>query len=152
MTEHRAEATVHGTCIAIGARGVLIRGGPGAGKSDLALRLIDDGARLVADDQVRLRLVDGRILASAPDSIAGMIEVNGIGLARLAESCLAAEAAVELLVDLVTPEQMERLPPTRRDSVLGVGLPRIALAPFEASAPAKLRLAVGSDRGSIITP
>ena len=129
---------------------MLIRGAPGAGKSDLALRLIDDGARLVADDQVRLRVDDGRIKATAPATIAGMIEINGLGLARLDDDRIAAEAVLVLLVDLVETGEVERLPKPAPETVLGVEIPRLAVAPFEASTPAKLRLAAGRGPGSIM--
>ena len=143
--------TVHGTCVVIGDAGILIRGGPGAGKSDLALRLIDDGARLVSDDQVRLQLRRGAVVASAPDAITGMIEVNGLGLTRLEAERIAGEAPLTLLVDLVEAGGIDRLPHPQEESVLGVTLPRIALSPFEASAAAKLRLAAGRGTGSIMT-
>ena len=151
MTDQSEAHSVHGTCVAIGEAGVLIRGAPGAGKSDLALRLIEEGARLVADDQVRLSFVDGHIKASAPATIVGMIEVNGLGLARLDDESTVVEATIALLVDLVEPDKVERLPAREREIVLGVEIPRIALVPFEASAPAKLRLAVGRGPGVIMT-
>ncbi len=151
MTERSASHTVHGTCVAIGEAGVLIRGAPGAGKSDLALRLIDDGARLVADDQVRLGLDDGRIKASAPATITGMIEVNGLGLARLDDDRIVAQVTLVLLVDLVEPGEVERAPERAWETVLGVEIALFAVAPFEASAPAKLRLAAGRGPGSIMS-
>ena len=122
---------IHATCIAIDGRGVLLRGASGAGKSDLALRLIDEGAHLVADDQVELRAADGRLTAAAPPAIAGRIEVRGIGI--VAMSCLA---------DLVRSPDVERLPEPRVCRIEGIDVPVIALAPFEASATAKIRLAV----------
>ena len=57
---------VHGTTVEIAGQAVLIRGPSGSGKSDLALRLIDGGAQLVADDQTELSPRDGRLVASAP--------------------------------------------------------------------------------------
>jgi serine kinase of HPr protein (carbohydrate metabolism regulator) len=129
---------VHGTAVAIEGAAILLRGAPGAGKSDLALRLIDRGARLVADDQADLRRVGDQILVSAPAVIAGLIEARGVGIVRV-----DAVAAVPLclLVDLVSSAEVERLPERRCEEVLGLAVPVIALAPFEASAPAKLRLA-----------
>jgi serine kinase of HPr protein (carbohydrate metabolism regulator) len=130
---------LHATAVAIDGRGVLLRGASGAGKSDLALRLIDAGARLIADDQSELHRRGDSIIARAPATIAGLVEVRGIGIIRLDA---LAEAPVALLVDLVAPESLERLPARRSERVLGLDLPLIALAPFEASAPAKLRLAL----------
>ncbi|HSR55540.1 MAG TPA: HPr kinase/phosphatase C-terminal domain-containing protein [Alphaproteobacteria bacterium] len=152
MADPRATATSHGTCIAIDGAGVLIRGSPGAGKSDLALRLIDDGAKLVADDQVRLHIRDGALIAQPPDELRGMMEVNGIGIMRVDPANLADEAALALVVDLVAGGEVERLPEAEAESVMGIELPRIRLSPFEASAPAKLRLAAGRGTGFIMPP
>ena len=130
---------IHATAIAFEGRAVLLRGAPGAGKSDLALRLIDAGAQLVADDQSQLcRRGDALIVRSAP-AISGMMEVRGIGIVRVVP---LPEAPVALLVDLVPREQVERMPERRRETLLGFSLPVLALSPFEASAPVKLRLAV----------
>lgn len=121
---------------------MLLRGPSGAGKSDLALRLIDSGARLVADDQTELVRRGKAVIARSPARIAGLIEARGVGIAKLAGDQLVAQAPVSLLVDLASPEHIERLPESMRERVLGVDLPVLALAPFEASAPAKLRLAL----------
>jgi len=129
---------VHGTVVAIEGEAMLLRGPPGAGKSDLALRLIDGGARLVADDQALLRRAGNHVLARAPAAIAGLIEVRGVGILHVDP---ADEAPLSLLVDLVRSAEVERLPESRFEVVLGLPIPRIALAPFEASATAKLRLA-----------
>jgi HPr kinase/phosphorylase len=129
---------VHATAIAIGDAAILLRGPPGAGKSDLALRLIDGGARLVADDQAELRRAGKLILVRAPAAIAGRIEVRGIGILRVDA---VEEAPLALIVDLVPSSEIERLPESRFEEILGVPIPLIALAPFEASAAAKLRLA-----------
>jgi len=137
---------LHATAVAIDGRGVLIRGPSGAGKSDLALRLIDRGARLVADDQCALRREGDRAMICAPAAIAGLLELRGIGIARLDA---LAEAPLELVVDLVRPEAIERLPEPRCETILGIEFPVIALAPFEPSAPAKLRVALA---GSIAMP
>jgi HPr kinase/phosphorylase len=129
---------VHGTAVAIEGEAVLLRGPPGAGKSDLALRLIDGGARLIADDQATLQRADNRILVRAPAAIAGLIEVRGVGILRVDP---VDEAPLALIVDLVPAAAIERLPDDRFEAVLGLAIPLIALAPFEASATAKLRLA-----------
>jgi serine kinase of HPr protein (carbohydrate metabolism regulator) len=130
---------VHATAVAVEGAAVLLRGPPGAGKSDLALRLIDAGAGLVADDQVELRRSGREVLARAPAAIAGLIEVRGVGIIRMEP---VGEAPLALLVDLVAPDAIERLPEDRVEDVLGLPIPAVALAPFEASAPAKLRLAL----------
>ena len=138
---------VHGTCVEVDRVGVLVRGPPGSGKSDLALRLIDGGARLVADDRVDLELRDGGIVASAPAEIGGMLEVRGLGVLRLDR---AKEAALGLVIDLLDGARIERLPRSARCTYLGLALPLVGRAPFEASAAAKVRLAVAWAKGRII--
>jgi RNase adaptor protein for sRNA GlmZ degradation len=130
---------IHGTCIAIAGAAAILRGPSAAGKSDLALRLIEAGARLVADDQVLVTLEADRLVARAPAALAGRIEARGIGIVGVPTQ---AAAPVALLADLVAADRIDRLPEPVRETLLGVSLPRIALAPFEASAPAKLRLAL----------
>ena len=130
---------VHATSVAIGGRAVLLRGPSGSGKSDLALRLIDAGARLVADDRSELRRDGDALMIRAPATIAGLIEARGVGILRVAP---LADAPLALIADLVAPDAVERLPEPRSETILGLSIPLIALAPFEASAPAKLRLAL----------
>jgi serine kinase of HPr protein (carbohydrate metabolism regulator) len=132
---------VHATAISLDGRAVLLRGPSGAGKSDLALRLIDGGARLVADDQVELRRAGERVLVTAPAAIAGLIELRGVGILRVEA---VAEAILAMVVDLVPPSQVDRFPETRCEDVLGLAVPSIALSPFEASAAAKLRFALSA--------
>ena len=135
---------VHGTAIAIDGSAVLLRGPSGAGKSDLGLRLIDAGGRLIADDQSELRRIGGTIAVRAPAAIAGLLEVRGLGILRLAA---AADVPLLLIADLVAPEVLERLPERHSETILGVTVPVMSLAPFEASAAAKLRLALNAIRG-----
>lgn len=129
---------VHATAIAIEGDAILLRGPPGAGKSDLALRLIERGARLLADDQALLQRADNHVLVRAPAAIAGLLEVRGVGIVRVDS---LDEAPLALVVDLMPSAQVERIPDNRFEVVLGLAIPLIALAPFEISAAAKLRLA-----------
>lgn len=138
---------IHGTCVDLAGFGVILLGPPGSGKSDLALRLIDGGARLVADDQVALRVEDGRLRASPPAAIAGLLEVRGVGIVRLG---FVDETTVRLLVDLVAPELVDRLPEPERRELAGVVVPVLSLAAFEASAAAKVRLAARASTGDIV--
>ena len=135
----RCAVLVHATCVAIGGQGVLLRGAPGAGKSDLALRLIEEGAVLVADDQVALTNTGEALLAAPPARIAGMLEVRGIGIVRMD---FLPQCPVRLVVDLVPPEAVERMPEAGTVDLCGHGIAQVQLAPFEASAPAKVRLAL----------
>jgi HPr kinase/phosphorylase len=151
------EALIHGTCLAIGGEGVLLVGKPGSGKSDLALRLIDQGghglsgtlrvAQLVADDQVVIRKVEGALIASAPASLKGKLEIRGLGIAELS---VAAETRLRLAVRLTPAAEIERMPElsTSRMEVLGIGLPLVLLDPFNASAPARLRAALDQFAGA----
>jgi len=130
---------IHATCIDIDGDGVLLRGPSGCGKSDLALRLIDTGARLVADDRTDVSLVDGQLVASAPAALAGRLEVRGIGILNIGA---IPKSPVALIIELVSPEDVERLPDPITQDILGIALPLLRLSPFEASAPAKVRAAL----------
>lgn len=138
---------LHGTCVAlpIGSEtaGVLITGPSGSGKSDLALRLIDRGAKLIADDQILVEARGGRLFARAPETIRGRMEVRHVGVVAVP---FAEEAEIRLAVAL--GEEPVRLPEPAWVAVAGADLPRLALKPFEASAPAKIRLAVQALMGS----
>lgn len=130
---------VHGTTIAIDERAILMRAPSGGGKSDLALRLVDEGALLVADDQTELALEDGEVFASAPPAIAGRMEIRGLGVVAMPA---VAKARLTLVADLVPPGRLERLPEPLFCSFLDRKFPLLLLAPFEASAAAKLRAAL----------
>ena len=119
-----------------GWRGVLIEGPAGAGKSDLALRALDAGFRLVADDRVVLWACAGRLWGRAPDALAGLLEVRGLEVVRLGALALAE---VVLVARCGTPE---RLPAPQSAEFCGVTVPLIALDPLPASAPAKLSRAL----------
>jgi serine kinase of HPr protein (carbohydrate metabolism regulator) len=141
---------IYGTCVALSGLGVLLRGPSGSGKSDLALRLIDGGARLVADDQVELALdAAGRVMARAPRDLAGLLEVRGIGILTMET---VRTAPVTLVVDLESDERVERLPEIETCLLLGRAVRRLALAPFHASTPAKLRLAAARLAAGALDP
>ena len=140
------QTLLHASCVAIDGVAVLLRGPSGSGKSDLALRLIDCGARLVADDQVALGTENGRLIARAPAALAGLLEVRGIGIVRIPP---AESAPVVLIIDLDQDGQIERLPELENIEFQGVSVRRLILKPFEASAAAKVRVAVGHARHSL---
>lgn len=130
--------TLHATAVSINGQGVLIEGVSGAGKSDLALRLIDRGAVLVSDDYSIVQRRDGNIIASPPTTIAGKIEVRGVGIVEMPH---VSAAPVALLVALGEPAA--RLPdPEQTRSLLGIDIPLLALDGREASAPVKVELAL----------
>lgn len=116
--------TIHASAVAIGGRGLLIQGPPGSGKSALALALMGQGARLVADDRVILRVADGRLIAECPAAILGRIEARGLGILR---ADAAGPVPLAQVIDLGRTET-ERLPPWRTITLSGVTLP-LALGP-----------------------
>lgn len=144
---------IHATCIAIEGIGVLLLGEAGVGKSDLALRLIDEGAKLVADDRVELSGNDGCLRASAPKALLGKLEVRGVGVAPLDSQNTTRSAVVRITLDLVARDAVERMPEPQTKTWVGVAVPLFRLNPFEASTPAKVRLlADGARRGILPLP
>lgn len=130
--------TLHCSTVAIGGRAVMIEGRSGSGKSDLALRLIDRGARLVSDDYTIARRKGKLLLASPPETIAGKIEVRGIGLVEMDH---IADQPVALVVQLF--DTVDRMPATPELRVIaGVSVPVMKIAPMENSAPIKIELAM----------
>jgi HPr kinase/phosphorylase len=143
-----ARELVHGTCVAFGRRAVLLRGEPGAGKSDLAFRFLalapHDETRpmLVADDQVWVASDENSaLIASPPPTLAGKIELRGIGIVEMP---FLRQAALHLVCDLVDAKDVPRMAPEpwERTEIAGIALPALKLAPFEASAPLKLKTAL----------
>jgi HPr kinase/phosphorylase len=149
-----AAPSVHASAVLTGARAVLIRGPAGAGKSQLALALLQCAetallrfARLVGDDRVLLEAQHGRLLVRPAPTLAGLIEVRGLGIRRLAHEPLAV---VGLVVDLAAADA-ERLPASAETVIAGVRLPRLAVAPAAAPLPAVLA-ALRSGTGDIKPP
>lgn len=121
-------------------KGVLIEGHSGSGKSDLALRALSHGFRLVADDRTRLWVCEGRLFGCAPEPLADMVELRGLGVLpeparRLAEVRLAVRC-------LEPADSLDRMPDRDTRIIMGVTLPRVAVRPLEASAPEKLARAL----------
>ena len=130
--------TIHASCIAIGDAAVLIEGRSGAGKSDLALRLIDRGAQLVSDDYTTLIRRGNVLVARAPANIVGKMEVRGIGIVDMPS---VSDVTVRLIVAVV--EAPPRMPGTGRvRTIAGVSIHEIALPSLEPSAPIKVELAL----------
>ena len=138
---------VHATCVSLYGAGLIIRGPSGAGKSDLALRLIDRGARLVADDRVDLLVSDNGVIARAPETLAGLLEVRGLGILRVP---VLEATVVRLVVNLVNHENVPRLSDRRMTDLIGMDVPAVTLDPFEASAVTKVRLALELTLGRIM--
>jgi serine kinase of HPr protein (carbohydrate metabolism regulator) len=130
--------TVHASTVAKDGRAVLITGPSGSGKSDLALRLLDRGFTLVSDDQTVVRKDGGRLLATAPPTIAGKMEVRGLGIVDMER---VDNVPVALLVELTS--DIQRIPDDSRERpILGVTLPIVTIDAMTASAPSKVALAL----------
>ncbi len=131
---------IHATCISYKENGILFTGPSGSGKSDLALRMMmDKGALLVADDRTDIEEKFGRLNATCPKEISGMMEVRGIGICRF-EPC--PSALIKLVVELVPPEKkIERLPMGETVEYCGINVPKIRLHSFEISTIDKIILA-----------
>jgi serine kinase of HPr protein (carbohydrate metabolism regulator) len=129
--------TLHASTVAIDGRAVVIEGPSGSGKSDLALRLIDRGAKLVSDDRSLLVRSGDGLIARSPERMAGRIEVRGVGIATVPH---VAEAPVALLVSL--DPAPPRLPERRRRVIAGVDVQTLALDPRAASAAIAVEIAL----------
>jgi serine kinase of HPr protein (carbohydrate metabolism regulator) len=136
--------TVHASAVAIGDRGILIRGPSGSGKSSLVLGLIDrdpDTTRLVADDRLSLSVVHGRLVAAVPPAIAGKLEVRGQGIFEVP---YLSPCSIDLVVDLLPSADCPRFPEEadRTTAVNGVLLPRLMLPEGSADGVARVRFAL----------
>jgi HPr kinase/phosphorylase len=143
---------IDGTAIAIGNTALLLTGPSGSGKSDLALRMIDGGARLIADDQVELVIEADRLCcrapAAMPANLLGRIEVRGIGIVPAPRA--SGATPLQWVVELVPAGEVERMPAAESRAFLGHAVPLLRLAAFEASTAVKLRLAAACGPGLIM--
>ena len=144
MRKPGKRVNIHASCVAIGGKGVLLLGASGAGKSDLALRLMDGGAKLVADDRCDLFVRRGTLQASAPAPIAGLIELRGIGIVAMP---FAKQAVVAMVVRL--GQNQERMPKAAfyaPPSALGAvrPVPLIVVNGRHSGAKARIRAALAA--------
>jgi len=130
---------LHATCVSFEKKGVLLQGPSGIGKSDLALRLIETGGVLVADDQVDLSAKAGNLLANAPEALLGKLEVRGLGIIEFPTT---QNIPVKIIVDLVQRERVPRFPELDYLKILNVSVRRIFLSPYEPSCAIKIKTAV----------
>ena len=139
MTAPRMSSeALHASTVAIDGRAVLISGPSGSCKSDLALRLLDRGFTLVSDDQTLVRRVGDQLVASPPPTIAGKLEIRGIGIVEMEN---LTDIPIALLVELRS--DVERMPEDNRERpILGVPLPLVSIDGAAASAPSKVAIAL----------
>ena len=129
---------LHASTVALNGRAVIISGPSGSGKSDLTLRLIDRGFSLVSDDRTIVRKAGDQVIASAPDTIRGKLEIRGVGIVDM--PC-ADDVPVALVVDLTS--DITRLPDDARErNILGTSIPLISVDAMTASAPSKVAIAL----------
>ena len=129
---------LHASTVALDGRAVLISGPSGSGKSDLALRLLDRGFTLVSDDRTILRKDGDKLIASAPATIKGKLEIRGVGVV---EMDTASDVPVALVVELTS--DIQRLPDDSRERlILGTAIPLINVDATTASAPSKVVVAL----------
>ncbi len=138
MTGRLSSEMLHATTVAKSGRAVVITGRSGSGKSDLALRLFDRGFVLVSDDQTLISRFGDRLIASAPRTISGMLEVRGIGIVEMST---VSDVPVCLVVELA--DLVDRMPKAGlTQSIIGIALPLMGIDGRAASAPAKVELAL----------
>ena len=138
MNIRLSSETMHASCVALEGRAILLCGLSGSGKSDLALQLIDRGFTLVADDQTIVRKQGQRLLASSPTTIAGLLEIRGIGIVTMPT---VTDVQVALVVEL--RGDIERMPDESRERrLLDLPVPLISIDATTASAPSKVALAL----------
>jgi len=138
-----ASIGLHASCVELDGLGVVLLGASGSGKSDLALRLIDAGARLVADDRLTIERRGDLLFGMPPPALAGLLEVRGFGIVALP---WRARSRLGLVVELQPEAPQPRLPASEAYGLLGLALPRLRLDPRTPSAVAKIRLALTAER------
>ena len=132
---------IHATLVQMDGKGILLTGKSGSGKSDLALRLIENrAAKLVADDMVEIFEQNGKIRGNAPKNLSGLLEVRGVGIVKY--PCLE-NVQIDMVVCLKDkPEDVERMPIIAKDIILGLEINKIDLYAKENSAPEKIAAAL----------
>ena len=137
---------IRATAVAVNGKAVLLCGPSGSGKSDLALRLIDRGAQLIADDCVTAVEISGQVMLAPPAAIAGRLELRGAGLAKID---YAADVPLALIVNLIPGGEVERMPEPEEWSICGARVPAMKLDGLQPSAPIKVEMALAAIAGGL---
>ena len=134
----------HASCIRFMNTGILICGQSGMGKSDLCLRLIEYGAKLVADDQTHVDRINNKLIASCPENIQGLLEVRGIGIVT---APFIPTTEIHLKLSLQTEEKIDRMPSAKTDVIEGISIPVLTINAFENSAVLKVKTCIEISNG-----
>lgn len=139
MTSH----AFHASCVLLPdckMAGILVTGPAQSGKSSLALQLLESGGLLVSDDQTLVKPGSSGLIATAPEALAGLIEIHGYGIVQVPPEQIAPAATLALSVTIIPPElPLERLPEQSAQQILSVKLPHLALRPYDPASVAKIR-------------
>ena len=131
---------VHGSAVAIGGLGVLLLGPSASGKSDLALRLIDRGAKMIGDDILYIKSTDNVPQLEYAPSIAGKSEVRGVGICPVE---YVTSAPLRLIVEFA--QDIDRMPAEdMRTMIADFSVPLVKLDAFQVSSALKVELALRS--------
>lgn len=143
-------SVIHASCVEFSGSGILICGDSGSGKSDLCLRMLDKGANLVADDQTRIENAGGRLTASCPEQLRGLLEIRGIGIVTMPA---VPQAEIRLKLILQPAAKIARMPLPQTENIEGISIPVLRIDPFEASAILKIKtfLSVLNGQRKVIT-
>lgn len=131
-----ALTNLHASALVIGDRGLIVTGPSGSGKTALCLALLDRCARhglfarLVADDRIFVKRAGGRLVAQAPDSIAGLVEVRGFRPSPIASVRLAI---IDRMVRLVPSGEAPRFSEGETETLEGCPIPCLRLPARDAS-------------------
>lgn len=139
---------IHATAVSIGGVGVIITGPSGSGKSDLAIRLIDRGAVLIADDYVCIEPSAIGPILRCPENITGKIELRGVGII---ERPFAQGIVAQMHIALGA--EGERLPLDMPKQPVGdITLPTLAMDAFHSSSPIKAEISAASLQARLDPP
>jgi len=132
------EIDIYASAVSVNGNGILLIGESKSGKSDLTLRLLHDGAELIADDRTVLKKKGTTVYAFPNPEIKGLVEVRGVGLITFPFTENIPVAAAFTLIN----KEEERAVETDYREIMGIKIPTWKINPFYASAAIKVKLAL----------
>lgn len=131
---------LHATAVSIQGEALIITGPSASGKSDLAMRLIDRGAQLIADDNIVIMGDHNAPIAAQSEHHINALEIRGVGI--IAMDCVN-KIPLKIIVQLT--DTYEHIPsPLPLISYGHYVLPCLKISPFEISAPIKIEQALAN--------